>query len=230
MSHARPSSRTHLLAPRGGFTLIELLTVMIVVGVLIGLSLGMVRAAKQRAAIARARAELASLAQVLERYKSHYGDYPQTGGAGQAAAAVSAVVTQSQAQALLLNALIGVYGPTNFATRLNGPMLLEISKFRLEVDLTQATAQTFGVAQGTPPIKQAVANALLDPWGYRYQYYYKPAPVAGPPPTNQWRAPAYILYSVGPDGQHTPPNNTTGLFTGTAQTTGTNADNIYATP
>jgi hypothetical protein len=39
-----------------------------------------------------------------------------------------------------------------------------------------------------------------------------------------------VLYSVGPDGAHTPPNNTSGLFTGTTQTTGTNADNIYATP
>lgn len=224
--------RTSVPAGRGrrGATLIELLTVIIVLAILMALSLGMVRSAKQRAAIARARSELAALSQALERYKAHYGDYPQTGGAAQAAAAVGAVITQTQAQALLLNALIGVYGPTSFTTRINGPTFIEVSKFKLEVDLTTATTATFGVAQGTPPTKLAVANDLLDPWGYRYQYYYKPAPVAGRPPVNQWRAPAYVLYSVGPDGQHTAPNMASGLFTGTTQTTGTNADNIYATP
>jgi type II secretory pathway pseudopilin PulG len=210
--------------------LIELLTVMIVIGILTSISLGMVRAAKQRSGIARARSELAALTQALERYKSHYGDYPQTGAAGPANPVVSATIVQSQAQALLLNALIGVYGPTNFITRLNGPTLLEVSKFKLEVDLTTATSATFAVPQGTPPVKQVVANSLLDPWGYRYQYFYKAAPAPGRPPTNQWRAPAYVLYSVGPDGQHTAPNTSTGLFTGTTQTTGTNADNIFATP
>lgn len=203
---------------------------MIVIAVLIALSLGMVRAAKQRTAIARAKAELAAIAQILERYKSHYGDYPQTGGAGQATPAVASTISMTQAQALLLNALLGVYGPTNFVTRLNGPNLIEVSKFKLEVDLTTATSTTFAVAQGTPPVKQAVQNSLVDPWNYRYQYFYKAAPVPGRPQTNQWRAPGYVLYSVGPDGAHTAPNITTGLFTGTTQTTGTNADNIYATP
>jgi hypothetical protein len=39
-----------------------------------------------------------------------------------------------------------------------------------------------------------------------------------------------VLYSVGPDSQHLAPATATGLFTGTTQTTGTNADNIFATP
>src|SRR3954463_11516200 len=119
-----------------GFTIIELLGVLVVIAVLIGMSLGMLRAAKQRAAISRARAELAALTTALERYKSHYGDYPQTGNAGQATPVVGATIVATQAQALLLNALIGVYGPTNFATRLNGPMLVEVSKFKLEADVT----------------------------------------------------------------------------------------------
>ena len=210
--------------------MIELLTVIVVIGILTSISLGIIRSSKQRAAIARAKSELAALAQALERYKSHYGDYPQTGGAGPANPMVSATIVQSQAQSLLLNALIGVYGPTNFITRLNGPTLIEISKFKLELDLTTATTATFAVPQGTPPIKQVVTNSLLDPWGYRYQYFYKAAPAPGQPPTTQWRAPAFVLYSVGPDGQHTAPNTSTGLFNGTTQTTGTNADNIYANP
>ncbi|WP_414664388.1 prepilin-type N-terminal cleavage/methylation domain-containing protein [Horticoccus sp. 23ND18S-11] len=213
-----------------GFTLLELLTVIAVIAILFTLSVGAIRGVKQRAAIARARAEIAALTQALENYKRHYGDYPQTGNAAQATPIVGGAIGTAQAQALLLNALIGVYGPTSFATRINGPTLIEVSKFVLEIPLTTATTATFAVPQGSPPIKQVVANCLLDPWGNRYMYYYKPAPTPGRPPVNTWRAPAYVLYSVGPDGQHTAPAVATGLFTGTTQTTGTNADNIYATP
>lgn len=223
-----PPLRHHRRA--AAFTLIELLAVMMIIAILGAITLGVVRSSKQRAAIARAKGELAALAAALERYKAHYGDYPETGNAGQATPIVGAAIAASQAQALLLNALIGVYGPTNFATRINGPNFLEISKFKLEFDLTTNTAATFGQAQGTPPTKLAVANCLLDPWGNRYMYYYKPAPAAGRPPTNTWRAPAYVLYSAGPDGQHVAPATATGLFTGTTQTTGTNADNIFASP
>ena len=215
---------------RRAFTLIELLAVLGVLAVLAALAVGIVNAAKHRSASARARGELAALAAALERYKSHYGDYPQTGNGAQATPTVTAVIGQNQAQALLLNALIGVYGPTNFSTRINGPSFLEVSKFRLEVQLNVNTAARFGEPQGTPPVKTAEANCLLDPWGYRYMYYYKPAPAPGRPPVNTWRAPASVLYSVGPDGQHTAPATATGLFTGTAETTGTNADNIRATP
>jgi Tfp pilus assembly protein PilE len=220
-----------LASPRcRGTTLIELLTVMIVMAALFAITLGMVRASKQRANLARARGELAAIGQALESYKNYYGDYPQTGNAAPATPVVTATIAQSQAQAQLLNALIGVYGPTNFSTRINGPEFIEASKLTLEVALTAQTATTFGVAQGTPPIKQPVQNSLVDPWGYRYQYFYKPAPAPGRPPTNTWRAPSYILYSVGPDGAHTAPNTTTGLFNGTTQTTGNNADNVFANP
>ncbi len=232
MSPARPSRRTSVssgqASRRRGFTLIELVAVMMVVGILMALSLGMVRAAKQRASLARARGELAGLTQALERYKAHYGDYPQTGSAAQATPVVTARVTTAQAQALFLNALIGVYGPTNFTARINGPVFVEVSKFKLEVDLIPADATTFGIAEGSPPIKRVQANCLLDPWGNRYMYYYKPAPAAGRPPTNTWRAPGYVLYSVGPDGAHVAPNITTGLFATAPQTS--NMDNILATP
>ncbi len=204
--------------------------VMAVMAILFSLSFATVRGAKQRGAIGKARAELATLTQALEDYRRHYGDYPQTGNAPQATPVASAVIGSVQAQALLLNALIGVYGPSNFSTRINGPVLIQISKFTLEVSLTTAKTLTFAVPQGTPPAKQAEPNCLLDPWGNRYMYYYKAAPVPGRPPQNQWRAPAYVLYSVGPDGAHIAPAVATGLFTGTTQTTGTNADNIYATP
>ena len=212
----------------GGFTLLELLTVMTIIVLLIGFSVAAIQGTKQRAAIARAKYELALLAQALEDYKRHYGDYPQTGAAGQANAAVTATVGSAQAQALLFNALTGVYAPTNFNTRVNGPIFVDVSKFTLEVALVTAT---FAVPTGTPPTKPLVANSFLDPWGNRYLYYYKrptPASVPGQAVQSNWSAPAYVLYSAGPDGAQTPPNANTGLYTGTTQTTGTNADNLYA--
>jgi prepilin-type N-terminal cleavage/methylation domain-containing protein len=212
---------------RSAFTLIELLTVMAIIAILVSLSVGLVRGSQQRAAIARTRGDLAALAQALEAYKHSYGDYPQTGNAGQAPVVVGAVVVQSQAQALLFNALTGVYGPANFAARLNGPVLVELSKLRTEVAVIEAS---FGVPQGSPPAKLAVANAFIDPWGNRYIYYYRAAPIVGRPVSNQWQLPGFLLYSAGPDGQHAAPNPNTGLFAGTTQTSGVNADNLYATP
>lgn len=234
MLSARPSRRTSAPVCRrpggGAFTLVELLTVMGVIAILVGLASGMIRSGKERAHLARARGELAALAQALEAYKNHYGDYPQTGNAAQAPIAPGAPIAQAQAQALLFNALTGVYGPTNFNLRLNGPSFIELPRFRVESPVT-ILENTFGVPQGTPPAKQVVAAALVDPWGNRYQYYYKAAPLPGRPPVNTWQRSGYLLYSAGPDGRDTPPNRNTGLFNGTtAQTSGFNADNLYANP
>ena len=216
-----------------GFTLIELLTAMAVVALLTGISIGMVRSSKQRASLASARAELAALTQALEAYKQHYGDYPQTGSAPQATPAVSADITTAQAQSLLFNALTGVFGPTDFAVPRNGPMFVELSKMRVEQTRDYTARQTnnsFAVPTGSPPAKPRVAAAFVDPWGNRYLYYYRAAPLPGRPPATTWRPAGYVLYSAGPDGQHIAPNITSGLFTGTTQTTGTNADNVFATP
>lgn len=217
----------------GGFTLVEVLAAIAVIAILTGLSLGMLRSSTQRSYLARTRGELAALTQALETYKQHYGDYPQTGNAPQATPITTADIGTAQAQAILFNALTGVFGPTDFATLRNGPMLVELTKLRVEQTrdyTTRVTNNTFGVATGSPASKPRVATAFIDAWGNRYMYYYKQAPVPGRPPVNTWRASGFLLYSAGPDGQHTAPNITTGLFNGTTQTTGVNADNVYATP
>jgi prepilin-type N-terminal cleavage/methylation domain-containing protein len=215
-------------AASGGFTLLELIVVTAIIVTLAAFAAGGISGARQRAAMARGKAELALLAQALEDYKRHYGDYPQTGSAGQAGAVVTAPIGTTQAQALLFNALTGVYGPANFSTRINGPVLLEVAKFSAEQALTAAT---FAVPAGSPPAKPVVANCLLDPWGNRYLYFYRrqaPAGTSGAPPANPWLASGFVLYSAGPDGQHTAPNASTGLYSGGAQATGANADNLYA--
>jgi len=214
-----------------GFTLIELMTVLGIILLLVAFGLSAMQGAKQRAAIARAKSELAGLALALEDYKRHYGDYPQTGAAGQANAVVTAAIGTTQAQALLFNALTGVYGPTNFTARVNGPTLIDVSKFSVEGGFTTAELSTFAVPNGSPPAKTALPKSFLDPWGNRYLYFYKrptPALAGGAVPVSAWLAGSFVLYSAGPDGQHTAPNANTGLYTGTTQTTGTNADNLYA--
>ncbi len=214
------------------FTLIELLTVMAIIAVLSAMTLGLVAAAKQRASIARAKSELAHFAQALEEYRRHYGDYPQTGSAQHATPVIAATIGTTQAEALLFNALTGVFGPSRFtsADRLNGPVLVDVAKLSVEAVLVAAT---FAVPSGAPPQKNTVANSFLDPWGRRYQYYYRAAAPVSPAGTttvaNAWLAAGYILYSLGPDGlEAVTPNRATGLYSGTTQTTGTNADNIYA--
>lgn len=229
---ADPSRR-----PRhGGFTILELLIVMSIIVALAGFAITTIQGAMQRAAIARAKAELALLAQALEDYKRYYGDYPQTGPSlanaqkvTRNASGVSSGPGLATTAARLFNALIGVYGPTNFNTRLNGPIFIDVSRFTLEVPFSSSTQtttnslSTFGVPTGSPPAKPAQNNSILDPWGNRYLYfYYQPGGAA------KWQAPSYVLYSTGPDGSSTLLPSATGVFTGTNQTSGDNADNIYA--
>ncbi len=219
MPHPRPHRRSH------AFTLLELLTVVAILAVLASISFGVIRSTKQRAHTARAKAELALLVQALEDYKRHYGDYPQTGPSAANSQRVAGTVGPgaNTAQARLFNALIGVYGPSNFNTRLNGPVFVNITKFAVEVPLNNAT---FAVVSGSPPAKQVVNNAFLDPWGNRYLYSYKVATAPGRPAV--WTAPSFVLYSTGPDGASTTLPNPAGVFSGTTQTTGDNADNLYS--
>ena len=88
---------------------------MLVTAIVVALAafaVGGIIGAKQRAAIARGKAELALLAQALEDYKRHYGDYPQTGAAAEAAVTPTALIGSTQAQALLFNALTGLRAKT----------------------------------------------------------------------------------------------------------------------
>lgn len=225
-----PPARPHRRSP--AFTLLELLTVIAVVALLATISLGVISSTKQRANIARSKAELALLVEALEGFKRHYGDYPQTGPSALNSQRVTGTVGAATAQAVLFNSLMGVYGPRGASGgRLNGPRLVDIQKFKLEVEPTTAQLTNFGVPSGSPPAKNLFNSAFLDPWGNRYLYFYRAATVPGRPPA-PWSAPSFILYSTGPTGgdlsKNKPIPNALGIFSGTTQTTGDNADNIYA--
>lgn len=216
----RPPCRSH------AFTLLELLTVIAILAILGGIGLGVIRSTKQRANISRAKAELSLLVQALEDYKRYYGDYPQTGPSAANSQRVTGTAGPgvNAAQARLFNALIGVYGPTNFNVPQNGPLFVDVTKLSLDVALVNSA---FAIASGTPPAKRATSNAFVDPWGNRYMYFYKTTSLPGRPPV-AWNAPSFILYSTGPDGASTTLPNAIGIFSGTTQTTGDNADNLYA--
>ncbi len=59
-----------------GFTLVEILFVVAIAAILSGSVLGLACGAHERAAGARAKAELAVLAQAIEAWRGQYGDYP----------------------------------------------------------------------------------------------------------------------------------------------------------
>ena len=61
---------------RNGFTLIELLMVIAVILILAGITFGVSRGVQNAQARTKARAELATIAQAIEQFKSRYGDYP----------------------------------------------------------------------------------------------------------------------------------------------------------
>lgn len=208
----------------------ELLTVLGVVALLLTLTMSAMQGSKNRAAIARARAELATIAQALEEYKRLYGDYPQTGDFAQASPGTGQTLSLSHAQSKLFNALTGVFGPRAFTSgdRINGRVVIDVSKLTMEGTRTA----NFLIPTGTPPQKIEETACFLDPWGNRYLYYYKRA---GNP--NAWFAPTYVLYSVGPDGYDSvsPAPNTTslrfpvdGVLTSQFLTNPNNADNLFA--
>ena len=63
-----------------GFTLIELLLVVVIIGILSGSLFMMVRAGRDKAAIAKTTAQIHAIATLLEEYKAIYGDYPVVQG------------------------------------------------------------------------------------------------------------------------------------------------------
>jgi len=74
----RPSPMCDLVhrRPRHAFTLVELLAVIALVAIICGTVLGLAGGVYERTAGARAKTELAVLAQAIEAWRSAYGDYP----------------------------------------------------------------------------------------------------------------------------------------------------------
>jgi prepilin-type N-terminal cleavage/methylation domain-containing protein len=186
-----------------GFTLVELLTVLAIIGILVGLTLGVMRAVFMHAKAAQATAELASLGQALTQYKVQYGDYPQIED------------DPGNAKGGLADALTGKLGPTGISLGTNPQTWA-----KCYLDLTK-----FNFTNPTQIMVTAGTCEILDPWGNQYRYIYKAQGLTG----SSWKNPGYLLYSAGPDGQTNDSLSSGGQPGGYLNTTDPlNLDNIYA--
>ena len=96
------------------FTLLELLAVMALLAILSGSAFGLVRGVHERAAIARARAELAVLAQAIDSWRGQYGVCPSAATAEE-----------------LFESLTGRRGPQNNLLDPPGRTFIEVGRFTL---------------------------------------------------------------------------------------------------
>ena len=125
-----------------GFTLIELLVVITVIAILAGLVLQGAGYAQKKAARSRAEAEIAALSAALENYKSDNGDYPE-GTNGSPDTKTSTGTNNAFLRAALAPDSRKVY--------------FEFSK---------------GMGTNATSISTNINQAVLDPFGEGYGYYY----------------------------------------------------------
>ena len=176
--------------------------VIAVILILAGITFGVSRGVQNAQARTKAKAELATISQAIEQFKSRYGDYPwHQGGGGDS----------TDNNKMLLYALTGRMvladpSPTDNTTEIaaieitdeaqigKNPKFLDDSKF------------------STKKIGQFSTN-LLDPWGNPYIYWYK-----WDNSPNAWDVFGYHLYSTGPKGSSANTsikakiNNSSGVF------------------
>ena len=192
--------------PRRAFTLIELLTVMAIIGILAGITFGVVGSVRERSKISLCRTELAAIAAALESYKRQYGDYPQAG------AGTWTGLTSNEAR--LLQALVGRRGPTGSA--ITGKLFIDLSKFALSSAADPLTAANQDNVK------------LQDPWGRDYFYFYKSAGWAAPSYTLLSTGPNGLAFGAIATPTTSNLLNTNGTIANTAVNDPGAADNIYA--
>lgn len=191
---------------RRAFTLIELLTVMAIIGILAGITFGVVKGVQERAAISQCRTELAALGTALESYKKQYGDYPQAGSG------VWIGLTSNETR--LLQGLVGKRGP--LGATIPGRLFLDVAKFSLNstLDPLNATNQD--------------SVKFQDPWGRNYFYFYKSAGWTATSYVLLSTGPDGYAFGTTATPSTTNLLNANGTIKTTAASDAGAADNIYA--
>lgn len=162
--------------------------VIAVILILAGITFGISRGVQNAQARAKAKAELAVIAQALEQFKSRYGDYPWHSSAD------SFPGGEDDTNVMLTYALTGrlklerdqnnsgEIRAVKVADSMDSPDIENNPSF---IDITRFT--TSGTDE-TPLM-------ILDPWGNPYKYWYK-----WDNSPEDWDVFGYHLYSSGPKG------------------------------
>jgi type II secretory pathway pseudopilin PulG len=100
------------------FTLLEVMTVMIIIMILMGITIGGAKYAQTKAATARAQAEIATMETALESYKSDHGVYTNSNIFFNRVAAIGNAMNNSKTlyAALAGNAMAGIPGEKVYMT------------------------------------------------------------------------------------------------------------------
>jgi type II secretory pathway pseudopilin PulG len=133
------------------FTLVELLGVIVVIGILAGITLGGAGAVRRHAAVGQAKAEIAALEAACARYQVELGFYPSTTSADPSSAfnPASANSPYQTAGRVLFTNLFG----TNQFNRAAG------------------TKRYFEPKPSMVSSTNTANPYFIDPWGYAYGYY-----------------------------------------------------------
>ena len=126
------------------FTLVELMGVMVVIGILAGLTLGGAGAVRRQGAVNQAKAEIAALQAACERYYADNNAYPIANSDNP----TSAFNPSSYNNAALFSAL---FGTNNYSLKPSGKRY-----FEPKPSMVSST--------------NSVNPSFVDPWGYKYGY------------------------------------------------------------
>lgn len=132
--------------PSSAFTLVELMGVIVVIGILAGLTLGGAGAVRRHGAVSQAKAEIAALQAACERYFADYNQYPSNTAANPTSSFNPTLY--NNAGATLFSAL---FGTNQFNRAPRGKRY-----FEPKPSMVSST-------NGVNPYFQ-------DPWGYAYGY------------------------------------------------------------
>ena len=193
-----------------GFTLIEILLVIAVIAILASITFGVSRGIQSAQNRARAKAELAVLSQSIEQFKLRKGDFPWTDGGGDPGET-------------LLQALLGwkEFRRAGDEASFDDIGTVPAGGPKAFIDTAQFKAGDPGdLSQELPADNETRPAGLvfLDPWDNPYIYEYKDS--------EAWENFGYVLYSAGPDGEHTPVG-ADGVVSRAVREADSNLDNIY---
>ena len=198
-----------------GFTLIELLMVISVILILASITFGISRGVQNAQARTKARAELATIAQAIEQFKSRYSDYPWHKSG------------ETDTNKTLLYALTGRLvikdpNPSDNINKIEAIIITDDNQIRRNPKFLDETKFA------TTEINDKTVN-LLDPWGNPYMYWYK-----WDDNPSSYEMFGYHLYSTGANGNtaniaiKTKINASTGLVADDFRETANEAGIIFA--